>query len=395
MRVRPPASRRLIALLAAIGFASCAPLVLSGCDDGGTGTTMNDTGLQDSAQGDADEDTSTGSDTEPGDTSTGDDTAAADTTSGDTTTGDTTTGDTTTGDTTTGDTTTGDTTTGDTTTGDTTTGDAQDMADTTLPPSPCPETLPADSASCDRNGLVCEYGDDPRRECHDYATCTDGSWVVEEAKCDPLPSADCPPTRGDANGMMCDVDGAVCEYDDGLTCTCTNCVEHPVPTCGGPLTWDCDEPNLMADCPASYPRLGDSCGGPGGAAECTDGVWTEADGTPCPISSREFKTDIDYLDTSEVDAVAQRALSMPLATWRYTDPVMAERERLGIIIEDVGDVPAVDARRRMVDLYGYSAMLHATVQSQARAIEALRADVEALRDELKSARQQASVCEER
>jgi hypothetical protein len=71
---------------------------------------------------------------------------------------------------------------------------------------------------------------------------------------------------------------------------------------------------------------------------------------------------------------------MRLASYEYTDPVLAGRRRLGVIIEDQpGDSFAVESNRGQMDLYGYTSMVLATVQSQARRIEALEREVASLR----------------
>ena len=70
---------------------------------------------------------------------------------------------------------------------------------------------------------------------------------------------------------------------------------------------------------------------------------------------------------------------MRLATWKYKhDP---SKQRLGFIIDDDEQSAAVDQLRDMVDLYGYTSMAVATLQLQAREIEALRREVAELRAE--------------
>jgi hypothetical protein len=70
-------------------------------------------------------------------------------------------------------------------------------------------------------------------------------------------------------------------------------------------------------------------------------------------------------------------LEMKLAIWRYKhDPA---KLRLGIIIDDDEGSPAVDARRDQLDLYGYTSMVVAALQVQAREIEALKRQVAALK----------------
>jgi hypothetical protein len=111
---------------------------------------------------------------------------------------------------------------------------------------------------------------------------------------------------------------------------------------------------------------------------CENGSWhTSQQG--CPVSTRTKKRDIHYLTDAEMQALADRTLSTRLTTYSYTsgDP----SPHLGFIIEDDPDSPAVMSDRGHVDLYAYSSMTVATLQMQAREIEALRREIEALKRE--------------
>jgi hypothetical protein len=70
---------------------------------------------------------------------------------------------------------------------------------------------------------------------------------------------------------------------------------------------------------------------------------------------------------------------MKLARYRYTAQGPNAPRRLGFLIDDQESSPAVDAERDMVDLYGYLSMAVASLQVQAREIEALKAEVAQLR----------------
>jgi len=71
---------------------------------------------------------------------------------------------------------------------------------------------------------------------------------------------------------------------------------------------------------------------------------------------------------------------MKLATWRYKhDPA---KQRMGFMIDDNEDSVAVDAKRDLVDLYGYTSMAVATIQVQAQQIESLKRDVAAMKKAL-------------
>lgn len=97
------------------------------------------------------------------------------------------------------------------------------------------------------------------------------------------------------------------------------------------------------------------------------------------VSRRELKKDIDYVTDEEREALAQEALSIPLATYRYKVQPDDAKKHLGFIIDDQPESsPAVQADRMHVDEYGYTSMLLATVQEQQRQIDALNKKVEAL-----------------
>jgi hypothetical protein len=99
------------------------------------------------------------------------------------------------------------------------------------------------------------------------------------------------------------------------------------------------------------------------------------------VSRSAFKDDIVYVDPEEQRALARQALDIPLAHYRYKTEPPSARRRLGFIIDDQPDPsPAVDGDRTHVDEYGYTSMLLATVQQQAKEIQELRSRVEALED---------------
>lgn len=253
----------------------------------------------------------------------------------------------------------------------------------------CPASLPTGGQACAPEGLACEYGDDPRAECHDIADCISGVFVVDSPTCPPLPSVTCPATREDAQGAACDPDGAICSYD-GLACRCTSCPRGSPVCMDGPTLWDCDAPHSDPACPEAMPNQGVACSPEGQVCAygceantqraCLAGVWVAQ--TPpggCPMSSRRVKRDIHYLAPNEVAALAQVVDGTRLATYHYTDPSLAERQRLGFIIEDQPASYSVDPERSQVDLYGYTSMLVAAVQAQNRRIEALERQLTELR----------------
>lgn len=254
---------------------------------------------------------------------------------------------------------------------------------------PCPVEPPTASSPCAPSGLRCEYGTDPRPSCHVQAECMGGAWSVAFPRCPPPPAEMCPATRDAASGATCTAEGAYCSYS-GLQCECTNCVRYPIARCDGPRTWHCDTPNTEPGCPTALPNLGVACNGDGVACSygceaerrrvCRGGSWQlDALGDMCPRSSRAAKRDIQYLGAAEADALAAQVRSIPLATYRYRDDTSA-RQHLGFILEDQPrGAWSVDDVNRRVDLYGYTSMLVAAVQSQQRQIEALQREVQSLR----------------
>jgi hypothetical protein len=100
----------------------------------------------------------------------------------------------------------------------------------------------------------------------------------------------------------------------------------------------------------------------------------------CPVSSRTRKQDIHYVDDSERASLADEALHIRLATYRYKpeagDPAPTH---LGFVIEDDPASPAVTPDRQHVDLYGYVSMAVATIQQQARAIDTQAREIDELR----------------
>jgi hypothetical protein len=156
------------------------------------------------------------------------------------------------------------------------------------------------------------------------------------------------------------------------------------PVCGiGPDAGASDAgacPQVGSACAAQ----GDTCGTPS-AANC--GVTLVcSDHDPkgglggCPISSREYKSGIEYLNEAELEQLHEQTLGLKLATYKYK-PEFENRDptHLGFIIEDNPKSPAVDATRHRVDLYGYVSMVVATMQVQEREIADLRRQLEETR----------------
>jgi hypothetical protein len=174
---------------------------------------------------------------------------------------------------------------------------------------------------------------------------------------------------------------------------------------GGPCSagmWACDNPadcsggNICCDTGTSSQCMSEAdCTAMNGRRMCVDMVDCKAGeeccgqgpsqsfycGNVCPVSRRAYKQDIEYLDEPSLRALHDELVGMRLSTWRYrNDPVS---QHLGFIIDDVGSGPAVASDGEHVDLYGYISMAVAALQVQAREIEALRAEVKALKSRRK------------
>jgi hypothetical protein len=153
-------------------------------------------------------------------------------------------------------------------------------------------------------------------------------------------------------------------------------------TCGDPVCRGHSNHPGVSACTTEKP--GDACSPAG--AQCDPGsacnqllqcaTSDPTHGGVCPISRKRFKEDIVYLDQAGLDRVYGELMKLPLATWRYkgTTP-----RRLGFLIDDAEQAPAVDPERDMVDLYGYTSMAVAALKVQAREIAELRREIAKLK----------------
>ena len=162
---------------------------------------------------------------------------------------------------------------------------------------------------------------------------------------------------------------------------------------GGPLQWfaTCGDPvcsNLQADDDPSVPNCSDAMAE---GTACTDeGARCEtlecgvqhvcASESPignfgCPISRARYKREIEYVDDAQLSRLHDELTHLPLATWQYKhEPGVPQ---LGFIIDDIEPSAAVSGDH--VNVYGYLSMAVAAIQVQQRQIDALHAEVEALR----------------
>jgi hypothetical protein len=174
-------------------------------------------------------------------------------------------------------------------------------------------------------------------------------------------AAECTPP--DTNCTQPCPQGTYCLVANGPTPHQLGCTTIPA-ACNGVASCAC-----MADCFCP----------PTGVNKCMklQNTLTCDNGT---VSRREFKTDIDYVSSSERSELAREALSIPLARYRYKTEPKTESRHLGFIIDDQpAQSPAVASDATHVDLYGYTSMLVATVQEQQKQIDELKKQVDELR----------------
>lgn len=159
-------------------------------------------------------------------------------------------------------------------------------------------------------------------------------------------------------------------------------------TCGDPV---CQFPSPpTGDPPCKTQVVGDPC--MEGEAACDPGsgcgaslVCANSDPTNgglCPVSRREHKADIEYLDEAGRESFAREIERVRLATYRYKNDPEA-RKHLGFIMEDVEPSVSADSGHGVVDLYGYMSMAVAALQEQRGEIDALKKQVKSLRRECK------------
>lgn len=219
---------------------------------------------------------------------------------------------------------------------------------------------------------------------------TDEHGCVHTCEC--VPDAECTPEEcGPAP------DCPVYECPDGSLGGCTDrCFRHEDGQCGwevrecpptGQLQWyqTCGDPVCggwrASDLPLCTTQVeGAACAHEGAMCDLHNDCNTRllcTDQDPrlngCPISRQAFKQEIRYLGAAERDRVRDELLGFRLATYRYRGA--PERLHLGFIIEDQEPSAAIDGQRDMVDLYGYTSMVVAALQSQSEELAALRKQV--------------------
>jgi hypothetical protein len=217
------------------------------------------------------------------------------------------------------------------------------------------------------------------------------------------PRDGCVPPAPDSGGRDCSSipeceflcpEGTVNPIDEnGCTHSC-ECVNPGTPAGTASLFFTCGDPVCQGYTPngstplCSTERAGDACQVEGTRCDPRDEcnrllicASTDPQLAPggCPISRLRYKRDVHYLSDAELARYRDELLGMRLATWKYKhDP---SKQHLGFMIDDNEQSAAVDPLRDMVDLYGYTSLAVATLQLQAREIEALRREIAELRAE--------------
>jgi hypothetical protein len=145
-------------------------------------------------------------------------------------------------------------------------------------------------------------------------------------------------------------------------------------TCGDPVCsgWK-SKPNVPL-CKAE--NVGDACATKGGTCDPKNGCNAlllcndkdpKAGPGGCPISRRNTKREIDYLDSSAERRFAEQLYGMKLATWRYKGGDGSRK--LGIIIDDAPGSIAIDGRGDRIDLYSYTSLAIAAAKQQQRTLQ--------------------------
>lgn len=225
------------------------------------------------------------------------------------------------------------------------------------------------------------------------ATVADGtcSWQIRQcpATC---PALGCNPqcpngVLKDANGCdTCQCAPAADAGSKGLTwfytCGYPVCQSPSADAGAGGLTDDAGAPcpAVGSDCTSAGARCGTASNFNCGATEVCSATDPTKGPDSCPISSRNFKTDIHYVGDAELERLHEEALHIRLATYHYKaqfeDP---NPQHLGFIVEDDPRSPAVDGSFDRVDMYGYVSMVVATMQVQEKEIAELRRELAAER----------------
>jgi hypothetical protein len=165
-----------------------------------------------------------------------------------------------------------------------------------------------------------------------------------------------------ACGTLCGA-GQICQ---GSTCQASPCFGAPNCAAGNSCCGQscCNEAQVCCVLPGPVSTWGCAAADAG----CVPGCM----GPTCPISSKRYKKDIEYVSPAQRDTLHDELLRLPLATFRYKTEDATARPRLGFMVEDATSPSCVAAPGDRVDLYGYTV---AAVQAQEQEIRDLRAEV--------------------
>jgi hypothetical protein len=220
-----------------------------------------------------------------------------------------------------------------------------------------------------------------------------GHW--DEGECKP---ALCTPGEKSYVGtpQTCQVIRYTCAFDQGYShfsdaqgCGCECKDLHWYPTCGTPVCMaDNQDPAYLAIPVCTTQVNGERCATEG--EFCRPAVYDcnrlikcqEEIPTVCPRSQRDKKRDIKYLDDAGLEKQAKDLLAIKLATYQYKDTPATSPHRLGFIIEDNAPSFTVDEKREHVDVYGYASLAVATLKVQQKQIDALKAELQAVKAQL-------------
>ena len=97
--------------------------------------------------------------------------------------------------------------------------------------------------------------------------------------------------------------------------------------------------------------------------------------TECPVSKAKHKRDIVYVSDQKAAEIASAVKNMKIAEWNYNRDDSTRKSRLGFMIDDNADSPAVLANGERVDLYGYTSMAVIALQQQAQQIQRLETKI--------------------
>jgi hypothetical protein len=194
----------------------------------------------------------------------------------------------------------------------------------------------------------------------------------------------------DDDDSLADDDDSLADDDDSALDDDDSAGDDDDSAAAGPIWYlTCGDPVCSGWTDSGYPLcsdqiLGDPCSPEGDICDPQNGcnalyLCTTEDPTAggCPISRRAHKREIDYLDETDVKEMASQLLGLRLARYRLALPGQEEGQRVGFIIEDAPDLPAIAGDH--VDLYTYASMLVAALQAQQGEIDALRGEIEQLK----------------